>query len=517
MADKLGFLDQLGIGTTDERALFQAQQQAAFRGRAGEQRALGRQASPLMHGLLGAAGGLITGDGGRSLGEAKRDFSRGMRDRDDQLVAQAAGIDVPTLRKRRALRKAISAADIPNDGSFESRIKLAEFAAKKAMELDAPEVLGQSLAMVTALRTQYEEFQKLQAQRKEAESDLVNDIWLEGEDRPRAAQIVPAGAWIADAQGKPQFVPIGQFSVTDPNENKDDILPFDRRYQLLVPSSERSLIANTIVAAKDGARKFRRVMSEIDDLSKLGGVQSVLGWSGPFVAGIDSIVRNAQGIVRPFLTTSKGRLERDDGTFVSLEDERKGFVRLASDPTHAIWDGIELPQAVQETAAAAQNYRAQIMDLAYAAARMAEPSNRGLSDNDIKNALDRITGGSANPQVIFRRFAEMAADSAIAIDDRIGVWAGHFSNSMTEDEFRLRVGGPTLQRYDREVAKLFDDFGISINEDGRAEFEEALDADVSPGEGIPELPGAHGGSAAGPKLDTVDDVINHVLGTPGTT
>jgi hypothetical protein len=69
--------------------------------------------------------------------------------------------------------------------------------------------------------------------------------------------------------------------------------------------------------------------------------------------------------------------------------------------------------------AEAQEHRAQILELAYMAARLAEPSNRGLSDKDIEAALARIAGDTSNPQQLLRRFVTIAADSAYDLEDRL--------------------------------------------------------------------------------------------------
>jgi hypothetical protein len=289
---------------------------------------------------------------------------------------------------------------------------------------------------------------------------------------------------VSDESGGTKLIPIGEFAMTDPQKGTKAALPFNRQYQLLVPASERAKIAGAITAAKDGSRQINRMMSEMRDWSEQGGVESILSSSGKGLAKIDNIVRNVQGFVRPFIVDDKGRssdfYEREDGTKVLASKEPASFLSRVTE------FNIPLPEGVQLSAAAARNWNAQIMSLAYATARMAEPSNRGLSDNDIQNALIRLTADGSNPQVIFRRFAEMIGDASIQIDDNIGVWAGHFEEELGENyeaEFRRRVGGPTLQKYDSEVADIFQREGIEIDETGRAVMARPLDVDVQPGEG----------------------------------
>lgn len=54
-------------------------------------------------------------------------------------------------------------------------------------------------------------------------------------------------------------------------------------------------------------------------------------------------------------------------------------------------------QSIEQIAIIAEQYFANVMELAYIEARLSEPSNRGLSDKDIINALMRIGAHTANP------------------------------------------------------------------------------------------------------------------------
>ncbi len=51
----------------------------------------------------------------------------------------------------------------------------------------------------------------------------------------------------------------------------------------------------------------------------------------------------------------------------------------------------------------AEQYWANVMELAYLDARLQEPSNRGLSDKDIENALRRVGAATANPASFAQR------------------------------------------------------------------------------------------------------------------
>jgi hypothetical protein len=62
-----------------------------------------------------------------------------------------------------------------------------------------------------------------------------------------------------------------------------------------------------------------------------------------------------------------------------------------------------LPPHIKADSREAQLFQSNVMQMAYLDARLQEPSNRGLSDTDIKNALTRIGINTADPIVFARR------------------------------------------------------------------------------------------------------------------
>jgi hypothetical protein len=62
-----------------------------------------------------------------------------------------------------------------------------------------------------------------------------------------------------------------------------------------------------------------------------------------------------------------------------------------------------LPEHINADSREAQLFQSNVMQMAYLDARLQEPSNRGLSDTDIKNALTRIGINTADPVVFARR------------------------------------------------------------------------------------------------------------------
>jgi hypothetical protein len=64
----------------------------------------------------------------------------------------------------------------------------------------------------------------------------------------------------------------------------------------------------------------------------------------------------------------------------------------------------------------AEQYWANVMELAYMDARLKEPSNRGLSDKDIENALRRIGAATASPASFAQRQLSLIRRVGDAID-----------------------------------------------------------------------------------------------------
>lgn len=497
MADRqTGFMES--FLQQDERALVDQQRRDAFRGLQGQQFQMGRQAAPLVGAAATAVGGLISGGEGRTRAGVMENLRQGAQLTADKETALAAGLSVEELRGRRQVRENMRKLKLSNSGSFEDRIKMADELIREANQNNAPGLLAEAMAARQAIVKEQKEFDKLsattKAEQNRAMSEGIGDIWLPGEGDATTGQFHRneqgvLGVNVANEDGTMKFVPVGQFSMVAPDSFSGEGL--DERWRKIVPKAETTKIKNMIVTGQSALRQYRRVLSTIIDMSQEGGVNSVMSTSGGVLSTVDNLARNIQGIVDPIL----GSWSNYNGTKTKAGEVRKDVVKRGLDATSDFWldekgDHI-LPAALRDASAAAQQHRAMIMELAYLAARMAEPSNRGLSDNDIKNAMQRITGGTSNPQVIMRRFAEMVFDGAAQIDDVLDVWRGTFRDIPSQD-FDDFVGGDALKNYKAGLMELSADFGFTINRDGRAEFDRPLDSDVQPGEGVPGLPTAPG-------------------------
>lgn len=479
MADNVGFLDQIGLGSVDEETALDAQRSQAFRGRAAEQRALGRAAAPLVEGAGAALAGLFKPEG-RTLDGVKSNFQTGFDHERDQQVAAAAGISVNSLRARRAVRRELGKEEFTDDGTLETRMRMAARTAKLASEHGDFNMQAQALSALDILRRQKAEFDKLKANNTRTEQTIQEeglvDAFLDGKEvtGTLAFEDGQNGLIIADDQNNPKFVPFGsRLFREDPQRAASSTETLDQRLRRQIPKEEFKLIKDLIVNNDSALRKYDRVMSTLVDLHDAGGVESVIGASGNVTSAIDNFARNVSGTFRAFLGPGATKDKK----------LRSSWASRAMDPDDPMWDVVQLPEAFRNTSAAAQQHRANIMELAYMAARLAEPSNRGLSDNDIENALTRIAGSTSNPQVMMRRFVEMMADGAAELDTRIKTYHGSLEG-VTNDRIDRALGGEALPAYRDRLASLYEKYDIEVGPAGRAKFGRVIDSDVSPGEGI---------------------------------
>lgn len=489
--NRSGFMDRLGLGGPDPAAIL-AQQQAQGGSSLGEiSRRLGQNSAAGIGGLLGGAAGLATGvNDGRSLSGALGNIAQSAQGVRDIQQAQAAGISVEQLRNRREIRNHAKGLDIKDDGSFENRIKLTQAVAEKAQELGATDVLGPALEELDQIKKQREEFGKLEAEKKSAEgkaqTDNLVDAFHDERGSLTGAPGVKDGApglFVSDKKGGTEFVPWGdELTRVDPARSaaKGFNEPLDVRIRRFVSKPARDAIRDLATNNDKAIRKFDRVMSTLTDLTEEGGAGAAIARSGDVVAFTDNLVRNIKGVFQAFAPSGK-----EGARQTRL---RKTWLDKAADPNDPIWDAIDIPESARRTSVAAQQHRANLMELAYMAASLAEPSGRGLSDSDIKNATLRLGGSSSNPQVMMRRFAEMMGDAANELDFRLSTIHGSMKDaegSIIPDEEIDRVligrGGGILRDRKR---KVFDKHNFTIGEDGRAVFEKPIDDDVQPGEGI---------------------------------
>jgi hypothetical protein len=472
------FLASLGVSPADEKDAVTAQRDALANRVEQSARAQGRTAGRGVAGLLGGAASVLRNRSFRGVGRAITDAHSQATDRD---VAESTGITVDQLQGRREIRNLASRGSA--EGTFEDRINLARQIANIANRSGDSEVLGAALKRITDLRTEREEFDKLQAttttQESIAEGSDVVTAFLDG--RPVDGTMSQdengiKGLQVAKPDGTTQFVPWGQrLTRNDPAGGRAPPRSDTELMSSVLGKKEFNSIRSVVTANQSVVRKYDAVLSGLRDAATRGNVQEVVGDAGRTVAFLDNAVRSVRGVLEAFVPGD---------TFLQDSDLLDQWRGRANAPNAAIWETIQLPEWARASSAQAQNYRAQIIELAYLSARAAEPSNRGLSDNDIKNALRRLGAESANPAVLFRRSMEIVASGANDIDDKLKTYYGSFERrdgSFIEDEKIDQImGGKSLAAYRQGVNELYDKFDVTILPDGRAAFADAIDVDVNP-------------------------------------
>ena len=477
MAQEAGFLDSLGIGSRDEKDIVTAQRDKLRNDIERAREAQGRTGGRAIAGLLGGAGNILKNRSFRGTGQAVAQAHANVTDRD---VAQATGISVDQLKGRREMRKLSQEV---NSGSFADRIALARKIADIANRSGDSEVLGSALKRISDLKTEKTEFDKLKAETSSAESkareDSTVDAWLDGEDVTGTMardENGRRGLNIADENGVIQFEPWGErLTRTDPDANIGVQKSDSEIVRQHLGAARFNEVRESVLANRTTVRKYDSILSMMLEASEDDNISAVVGRAGPVISVLDNFVRGLRGVLKSFVPNSV--FDKDSEILGRWRNKAKN-------PNDSIWDQVQLPAYVQEDSAQAQNYRSQIIELAYLAARAAEPGNGRLSDTDIENALKKLGAESGNPQVMFRRSMEIVISGSREVDDRL---EGHYQSFDRRNGTKVPnadvdriLGGTGLKEYRKDTEKLYKKFNVSVTEDGRAVFNDPIGADVQP-------------------------------------
>jgi hypothetical protein len=489
MADQKGFLDAIGVGAQDEGALRRQamlDQQTRGTGFAAQQARLGAQASPLVHGATRAVEGLLTGaNDGRSVGGFAQNLGAGIAGRTDEQDAQASGITVDALRARREIRNAT--ADFKDDGTFESRINMANKVAAIANKHGQLDIVSNALRQAAEIEKEKFEFTQLGVETGKAVRDFESEKELGFEARSvsddekvkgKAVRIndgPDAGKYLLIRPGKPDEVVRGGDLIAPglTGVKPKKVLAQDTLQGLV---RANGALPGQIVKMRGQMSSMAENATIVDNISdnllSANDPQGILATSGRAAINADKTISFAESVSS---TLSDPRLPSSRTTwngekkFVSPEKQHE----LATDQslldsflaTVGITDRTEaLPPNIRGNAIAAEQYWANVMELAYLDARLMEPSNRGLSDNDIKNALKRIGADTANPLSFARRQLEVIDTKLLPQLSNLGSDFTNFdsdiytsedvANAVYDPEKRAEVRSTILQTRSKLVAVL---------------------------------------------------------------
>lgn len=518
MADK-GFLEQLGVGSIDERAMVREQRLSAkdvgLRLGMGARRGLGA--------AVGGIGGLLSGqnysgndESGRSFMGFLQNVAAGAQGYEDYDAAMAAGISVEDLYARRGIRKELgSTPRAEGEDIYDYRERVAARAAEIAAASGSARQEAAALDALKAVRDEKIEYQKQLASQDKTQQDLLKSGIMTGYSAsgdPLTGRVgtdtlpdgkVAHGLWYSQG-GEMKFRAWNdEFTAEDPTKADSQKETVDQRFRKAFGKNAVEETRSMVQANAGTLRKISRVAANMRDLTESGMADQVISDSGKWVSTVDNVVKNISGFVSSFLgprdfKPGENMRERyqygldkakdPEGRFAGRNgDSWSGlstWYGRALDPNDSMWSKFQLPAYAQGVSQAAQEHRAQILELAYMAARLAEPSNRGLSDKDIEAALARISGDTSNPQQIMNRFMTIVYDAGMELEDKLQSYysAIRISDDPQEnrDEIDRYFGGELITSYRKDRGKLYEDFGVRIDQYGRPIFDDVLGATVNP-------------------------------------
>jgi len=437
-----GLFAELGIGSDNEDAALQKATQdreiggssnfaAAFN--AGNANRGGIQ--QLISGAASGIGGLITGEGGRSAKEFGRDVAAGMKNSRDTRIAQGMNLKggVQELRRNRKVREALNSVKVPNSGdpTADQLAQLDEII-KIANKHGDTQLIARAHQKKMQVKMQQEAFEKadLANKKEESEQEIQAEIDSTGhtvrlvEDDPEGAVSKAMrnddGTWTIvrpDGTTLPSVDGI-RLKFVDPAVAAALGKLRTRKWESLPAQMQATLTANKIDATKkrgelaDFGQQAIIVSDMTDGLLGMYDPRIALAESQSVATGADKALTLVDTFANLF--TRKGQkpsnITYGDGPGQKRVTAQQQY-DLATNPdileSFLSENNVSLqdimPAHLRGDVAAAQLFQANVMQLAFLDARLFEPSNRGLSDNDIKAALARIGIGSPNPAVFANR------------------------------------------------------------------------------------------------------------------
>lgn len=435
-ANVMGLLEELGLGNVNEQAMFQQALASGSNqyggGLAGTMAAAGQQLgqniAPAVGGLFKTAKNSLTKDPETGKRQGGFNFSQGVRDVKDATIAQQMGLSGPEeLRTRRASQAAISALQFENTGDpIVDQSKALDKIIAVANQHGDAKTVNAAMKKKVQLEAQQKEFDKQDGQQKKL--DRENRIQAEMDTTGRTVQLVGDEAdgavskaimqedgtwkvWRPDGTVE-EGVDGGKLIFVDPKNPQRDRQFETETGQLSTALKLNGLTGQAITKPRSFLADMGTQAVIVNDMT-----QSLLDMYNPAVAFSDSAT-GAVAADRAFsmvetlssLFTRKGDTPTDvtyNDKKVSPELQYKEATSTDHYTSFLASQGLSLrnvlPAHIQVDSQQAQLFIANVMQLAYLDARLQEPANRGLSDNDVQAALKRIGAGSPDPKVFALR------------------------------------------------------------------------------------------------------------------
>jgi hypothetical protein len=389
----------------------------------------------LLRGAAGAIGSLFGKNKDLTLREG---FAAGAQRESDAYTAQFTGQSVEQVRTRRKVRQEAAELDAETTGdALKDQQAHLDSIIKIANKYGDAEVITNALRRKVALEAQEADLRSLELgsdaqerdNRIQAETDSTGrTVILQGDDpdgRHSKAQRIegdPQGRWrVIRPDGSEEIVDPLEITFVDTDKQRAQrAAQRERQFETPEGQMKTAFQSNGLTGQQPKkVREFVAAMGEqgiiiesmTNSLLNMYDPDLAFDLSGKTLVGVDAIVTYAGNVSEVFAkagdrdqekwavtwqgkkTTAAEQAKR--ATSTSIFDE--WLAEQGSDLTQV------LPPHIKHDSREAQLFLANVMQMAYLDARIQEPSNRGLSDTDIKNALTRIGVNTANPRVFAER------------------------------------------------------------------------------------------------------------------
>jgi hypothetical protein len=418
---------------------------------------------------------------------------------ENQIIANQLGITPEQFEQRQKLKEDIAGFTPTATDPLDAQIETLTMAMNKAAD---PEIKQRIAGQLQQLQQQKAQLAKLGAETEAKEgtearaaAGETKNIKVGGETI--AAMIDPLTGHAIEPDGTVHE----KYTLAGKPGTDDASKPLGQRLRKVMTPTEQRSYRDGVNGSRQALRMYNKVMTNItDSLENDGGVVWLGQPTQAVTTFVDQWTRHVENIARVtgmdviFMDGVEAKYQGRGGQ----QRYSRDLVKQAR--TSDKWNRfIPLPEGMDRASAKAQAYRSNIIQLAYMEARSREPSNRGLSDNDIQNALVALDSNSANPQVILRNFSEKVVGQAQQFEDRLDVLPE--MEGASRDDVATAIMGTGWTGYRQEYDDFQQKFGITPEADtGRVTFEEQADAGVQPGEGVSTEAPAEPGIELDPEL-----------------
>lgn len=488
------------------------------------------------------------GEGGqRGFKEFGRDFQQGIANVRDYAIASDMGISVEKLRARRALEKKLDATVNVGSGSLEEQINAAEAVAREANAMGQIDVAMAAAQMKAQLRKQLEQQKQAGIATEQAEINLREDETLVnmgveasvvGKDdwgQGKAIRIDSAnmeelgftedeiGKYVfVDQNGQRHIVDGVDLRKSDDGGLKDALLNDQRAQNNFLKIVAANGGNNTNITKMRGTLTDMTTQATIltdvtGFLNNMANPELAFDLTGKTAIQANRVVQLAQNAATILTEANNGvgsaeklgsysyNGEKVQGEaelrskFINAGKQQEGLLgtlnRIASDSGLPRGNSLSdfIPREIMEkladadperVAKVAEQYWANVMELAYLDARLQEPSNRGLSDKDIENALRRIGAATANPASFAQRQLTLLSrleDGIQALGNSITVPPGsrYSRNEVIDFIYRPETRQSALQGIAEAKAGLVELRGNFLGKPDQSVFQRAMSGDES--------------------------------------